>query len=55
MFGSFPCPEVAGSSSGRELLRVCLYSRGRVGMSDGQCYVEAECLKGSILAHFLAY
>lgn len=55
MFGLFPCPEVAGSSSGRELLHVWLYSRGRVAMSAGQCCVEAKCLKGSILAHFLAY
>lgn len=33
MSGLFPCPMVAASSSGRELLHVCVYSRGWVGQT----------------------
>lgn len=44
---------MAASSSGRELLHVCICSRGKVGERDMQCCVEAERIKAFVLAHFL--
>lgn len=57
MSGLFPCPVVAASSSGRELLHVCIYIFQRLGGTDStvQCFVEAECLKALVLAHFISY